>query len=146
MHEGTQEQDTYWLALNKDDSRGRILTDAQIGAGGTLMEISTVVLGHEVAFKVENKGADAYLVAREDKTVHVEQVGGDVPARAKFKSTNPLTPAPAAHELNYRSFESVKFAGHYLRHRGYDMFVDEKPDGGSELFNQDSSWLIVASE
>ena len=138
----TADKDAYWFGLNNNDSRGRILSQAKLGSNAKWMEIERVNLGGDVvAFKVTNAGADMYLTARDNKEVHVEKAaGGNVPEGAKFKSVAPLTSAPGANERNFRSFQSMKFADHYLRHAGFAMFVHT--NNGSELFKQDASWLI----
>lgn len=140
--EGKTDKDAYWFALNNGDSRGRILSQAKLGSNAKWMEIQSVDLGNDTyAFKVTNAGADMYLTARDNKEVHVEKAaGGSVPEGAKFKSVSPLTSAPGAKERNFRSFQSIKFADHYLRHSGFAMFVHTS--NGSELFKQDASWLI----
>ncbi|MCF8244251.1 MAG: AbfB domain-containing protein [Saprospiraceae bacterium] len=140
--EGKSDKDAYWFALNNGDSRGRILSQAKLGSSAKWMEIQSIDLGGDIyAFKVTNAGADMYLTARDNKEVHLEKAsGGKVPEGAKFKSVSPLTSAPGAKERNFRSFQSVKFADHYLRHSGFAMFVHTS--NGSELFKQDASWLI----
>gem|GEM_PF-916125 len=142
ISEGKGDKDSYWFATNNNDSRGRILSQAKLGSNAKWMEIQRVELGNDIyAFKVTNAGADMYLTARDNKEVHVEKAtGGNVPDGAKFKSVKPLTSAPGANERNFRSFQSVKFANHYLRHSGFAMFVHDS--NGSELFKQDASWLI----
>ena len=113
-----------------------------MGSDAKWMEIQSIDLGNDTyAFKVTNAGADMYLTARDNKEVHVDNAaGGQIPEGAKFKSVSPMTSAPGAQELNFRSFQSVKFADHYLRHSGFVMFVTTS--NGSELFKQDASWLI----
>ena len=140
--EGKSDKDAYWFALNNNDSRGRILSQAKLGSNAKWMEIQSVDLGNDTyAFKVTNAGADMYLTARDNKEVHAEKAaGGSVPEGAKFKSVSALTSAPGANERNFRSFQSVKFANHYLRHSGFAMFVHTS--NGTELFKQDASWLI----
>ncbi len=142
VHEGKADKDPYWFALNSNDSRGRILSQAKLGSNAKWMEIQSIDLGNNTyAFKVTNAGDDMYLTARDNKEVHVEKAaGGTIPEGAKFKSVSPLTSAPGANELNFRSFQSVKFANHYLRHSGFVMFVNTS--NGTELFKQDASWLI----
>lgn len=140
--EGKGDKDAYWFALNNNDSRGRILSQAKLGSNAKWMEIQRIDLGNNIyAFKVTNAGDDMYLTARDNKEVHVEKApGGNIPEGAKFKSVSPLTSAPGANDLNFRSFQSVKFANHYLRHAGFAMFVHTS--NGTELFKQDASWLI----
>ncbi len=142
VNEGKTDKDAYWFALNNGDSRGRILSQAKLGSNAKWMEIQSVDLGDDLyAFKVTNAGTDMYLTARDNKEVHVEKAdGGQIPEGAKFKSVTPLTSAPGAKERNFRSFQSVKFNNHYLRHSGFAMFVHTS--NGSELFKQDASWLI----
>lgn len=140
VHEGKKEQDKYWFAINNGGSRGSILSTSKLVNGSKWLEIQRVDLGNNIfAFKVLNAGADMYLVARDNKEVHIEKAT-TVPEGAKFKTVAPLTSAKGANENNYRSFESVKFSGHYLRHAGYVLFVH--PNDKSELFKQDASWLI----
>lgn len=140
--EGKTDKESYWFALNNGDSRGRILSQAKLGSNAKWMEIQSVDLGDDLyAFKVTNAGADMYLTARDNKEVHVEKAaGGQIPEGAKFISVEPLTAAQGAKERNFRSFQSVKFGNHYLRHSGFAMFVHTS--NGSELFKQDASWLI----
>ena len=142
ISEGKGDKDAYWFGLNNNDSRGRILSQAKLGSNAKWMEIQSIDLGNDTyAFKVTNAGADMYLTARDNKEVHVDNaVGGQIPEGAKFKSVSPMTSAPGAQERNFRSFQSVKFANHYLRHAGFAMFVNTS--NGSELFKQDASWLI----
>ncbi len=142
VNEGKGDKDAYWFGLNNNDSRGRILSQAKLGSDAKWMEIQSIDLGNDTyAFKVTNAGADMYLTARDNKEVHVDNAaGGQIPEGAKFRSVSPMTSAPGAQELNFRSFQSVKFADHYLRHSGFVMFVTTS--NGSELFKQDASWLI----
>ena len=60
---------------------------------------------------------------------------------ALFKTHVGFTKAPGSEQ--FISFESLAIPGHFLRHSGYQLFVN-KPDG-SELFNQDASWKIQTS-
>ena len=140
---GTVGKPAYWFALKNKDSRGRILNDNQLKSGATKIEIETINLeGGQVALKVLGQGADMYLTARGNKQVHVDKAeGGKIPAGAKFKTVKALTSAEGAEKLNYRSFESALFKGHYLRHAGYIMHVH--PSENKELFRQDASWLIM---
>lgn len=142
VHEGKQEKDDYWFALNANNSRGVILNGGKLVNGAKWMEIQRVDLGNNmIAFKIENAGTDMYLIAKDNKEVHVEKaVGGKVPDGAKFKTVVPLTSAKGANENNYRSFESIKFPNHFLRHQGYILFVHT--NNNTELFKQDASWLI----
>jgi hypothetical protein len=142
ISQGKGDKDAYWFAQNNGDSRGRILSQAKLGSNAKWMEIQSIDLGNDIyAFKVTNAGADMFLTARDNKEVHVDKAaGGKVPEAAKFKAVAPLTSAPGAKERNFRSFQSVKFPKHYLRHAGFVMFVHE--NDGSELFKQDASWLI----
>lgn len=140
--EGKTDKDDYWFALNNNNSRGVILSSAKLVNGAKWMEIQRVNLDNNtIAFKVLNAGADMYLVARDNKEVHVEKVTGNkIPDGAKFKTVSPLTSAKGSQENNYRSFESIKFPTHYLRHQGFLLFVH--PSNNTELFKQDASWLI----
>lgn len=142
VNEGKKEQDQYWFAINNNNSRGVILSTAKLVNGSKWLEIERVKLGDGViAFKILNAGNDMYLVAKDNKEVHIEKsANGEVPEAAKFKTVKPLTTAKGANENNFRSFESVKFPGHYLRHQGYVLFVH--PSNQTELFKQDASWLI----
>lgn len=142
VNEGKKEQDQYWFAMNTNSSRGVILSTPKLVQGSKWLEIQRVDVGNSIiAFKVTNAGNDMYLVARDNKEVHIEKsTNGQVPEAAKFKTVLPLTSAKGANENNYRSFESVKFAGHYLRHAGYVLFVNT--NNNTELFKQDASWLI----
>ncbi len=142
VHEGKQEQDKYWFAINNGGSRGSILSTSKLVNGSKWMEIQRMDLGNNVfAFKVNNAGDDMYLVARDNKEVHIEKAaGGKVPEGAKFKTVAALTSSKGANANNFRSFESVKFAGHFLRHSGYVLFVHT--NNNTELFKQDASWLI----
>lgn len=142
VNEGKKEQDDYWFALKNNNTRGSILSTAKLVDGAKWMEIERVDLpNNAIAFKVVNAGSDMYLVARDNKEVHVEKVNGNnLPDGAKFKTISPLTSAKGANENNYRSFESVKFPNHFLRHAGYILFVNT--NNNTELFKQDASWLI----
>jgi len=142
ISEGQGDKDSYFFALNNNDSRGYILSQTKLGSSAKWMEIQRVDLGNDIyAFKVTNAGSDMYLTARDNQEVHVDKAtGGTVPEGAKFKSVTPLTSASGANERNFRSFQSVKFANHYLRHSGFAMFVHTSDN--SELFKQDASWLI----
>lgn len=142
VHEGKKEQDQYWFAINNGGSRGSIISTSKLVNGSKWLEIQRVDLGSNTfAFKILNAGSDMYLVAKDNKEVHVEKSeNAMVPEAAKFKTVVALTSAKGANENNYRSFESVKFSGHYLRHKGYILFVH--PNDKSELFKQDASWLI----
>ncbi len=137
----TADKDNYWFALNANDSRGRILSEKKLTGGAKWMEIDEISLGNNTyVFKVLNAGSDMYLVARDNKEVHVEKANsGALPEGAKFKLMAPLTAAPGANERHFHSFESVKFPAHYLRHAGFAMFVHTT--NNSELFRQDASWL-----
>ncbi len=142
VHQGKQEQDKYWFATANGNTRGSILSTSKLVNGSKWMEIQHMDLGGNVfAFKVMNAGDDMYLVARDNKEVHIEKAaGGKVPEGAKFKTVSALTTAKNANANDFRSFESVKFGGHFLRHAGYVLFVH--PNDNSELFKQDASWLI----
>lgn len=142
VHQGKQEQDKYWFAINNGGSRVTILSTSKLINGSKWIEIQRIDLGNNIfAFKVLNAGADMYLVAKDNKEVHIEKaVGAKVPDGAKFKTVVALTSAKGANENDYRSFESIKFSGHYLRHKGYVLFVH--PNENTELFKQDASWLI----
>ena len=140
--EGKSDKDDYWFALNNNNSRGVILSQKKLGANAKWMEIQKVDLGSNmVAFKVMNAGTDMYLVAKDNKEVHVINFpGGNLSDGAKFKTTTALTTTNDASAKNYRSFESVKFANHFLRHTGFILFVHTS--NNTELFKQDASWLI----
>ncbi len=140
VNEGKKEKDAYWFALRAGNTRGAIINEKQLVNGTKWMEIERVDLGNSVfAFKVMNAGANMYLIAGSNKEVHVGLATPNaIPDGAKFKSVTPLTAAPGSN--NYRSFESVKFTGHYLRHAGYLLFVHT--NNNTELFKQDASWQI----
>lgn len=142
VNQGKQEQDKYWFATNNGGSRGTILSTSKLINGSKWMEIQRIDLGNNIfVFKVLNAGTDMYLTAKDNKEVHIEKaVEAKIPEGAKFKTVVALTSAKGANENNYRSFESVKFSGHYLRHKGYVLFVH--PTDNTELFKQDASWLI----
>lgn len=142
VNEGKLEKDDYWFALTKNSTRGEILSATRLVDGAKWMEIQRVNLeNNTVAFKVLNAGADMYLVARDNKEVYVDKfAGGKVTDAAKFRTVAPLTTAKGSQERNYRSFESVKFSKHYLRHSGYVLYVNT--NNNTELFKQDASWLI----
>ena len=140
--EGKTDKNDCWFALNNNNSRGVILSSAKLVNGAKWIEIQRVNLDNNtIAFKVLNAGADMYLVARDNKEVHVEKVTvNKIPDGAKFKTVVALTSAKGSQENNYRSFESIKFPTHFLRHQGFLLFVH--PSNNTELFKQDASWLI----
>lgn len=142
VNQGLNDKDDYWFALHPNNTRGVVKSSKGLVNGTKWMEIERVNLDNNtIAFKVLNAGADMYLVARNNKEVHVEKVtGNEIPDGAKFKTVVALTSAKGSQENNYRSFESIKFPAHFLRHQGFLLFVH--PSNNTELFKQDASWLI----
>lgn len=140
VNEGKKEQDKYWFALRAGNTRGAIINEKQLVNGTKWMEIERIDLGNNIfAFRVMSAGANMYLIAGDNKEVHIgSATPNTIPDGAKFKSVVPLTAAPGSN--NFRSFESVKFTGHYLRHSGYLLFVHT--NNNTELFKQDASWQI----
>ena len=140
VHGGKAEKDDYWFGFNNGQNRARIVSTAQVKKGANIMDIETVSLGGDTyGFRVKNAGNGSfYLTVLDNKEVHMVPVKGEVPANARFVSRNPLTSAEGSKE--YRSFESVKFPKHFLRHSAYVLYVHTT--NGSELFNQDASWRI----
>lgn len=120
--------------VKKDDPKVKIL------------QIKKVVTGADTyAFKMENlpaiAGKNAYLVAKDDKTVKIEYLDNKSASTnkgAQFTSISAFTKAKGSEQ--FLSFESKLKPGYYLRHSGLILYIHQ-PDP-SELYKQDASWMI----
>lgn len=141
-----QGKGVYFFGVNNNDNTtGRIIRADD--AKATVLHIKKVDVGNNTyAFRVVNPldnrtGKNAYLVAKDDKTVKIEYLddqGGVTSKGAQFISLPAFTKAEGAEQ--FLSFESKLKPGYYLRHSGLVLRIDELHP--SELFKQDASWRI----
>ncbi|MCY7351433.1 MAG: AbfB domain-containing protein [Cytophagaceae bacterium] len=96
-----------------------------------------------VAFKVTNSTTpNNYLTltgtSPGDNKITVKQYTAGIPAEAKFYEENPLYTDP--NNTGFKSYQSTKFSGSYLRHQGLSLEIDPKLE--TDLYKKDASWRI----